>query len=82
MILYFEFEDRPVQAEVLWPKNGEDIEVHLTDSQLLSHFPADHFFEIKRGNQVSYTIENPTNKRLIDLQIVISRKLQEFVNKF
>ncbi len=34
MILYFEFEDRRVKADVQWPKEDEPINVHVTDPQL------------------------------------------------
>lgn len=81
MLLYFEFEERRVKAEVTWPKNRGTITVHLTDKNLTDEFPTDLLFDIAPGNKVSYTIENPDDKRLIELQNIISRRLQEFVNK-
>jgi len=32
-------------------------------------------------NKISYTIENPDNKKLLQLQGVISKRLQEFANQ-
>ena len=81
MILYFEFEDRRVKADVLWPKDDEPIAVHLTDPQMKRELPTDLLFEVGEGRKVEYTIESPDDKRLIELQSVIARRLQEFVNK-
>jgi hypothetical protein len=81
MVLYFEFEERRVKAEVTWPKNRGTITVHITDRELVKKFPPDLLFDIEAGNKVVYTIEDPGDKRLIELQNVISRRLQEFVNK-
>ncbi len=81
MLLYFEFDERRVKAEVTWPKHGRTITVHITDKQLTSEMPPDLLFEIEQGNKVSYTIESSDEKRLIELQKVISRRLQELVNK-
>lgn len=81
MLLYFEFEERRVKAEVTWPKNKGTITVHLTDKNLTDQFPPDLLFDIAPANKVSYTIEDRDDKRLIELQNVISRRLQEFVNK-
>ncbi len=81
MILYFEFEEKRRKAEVMWPKNDEDIVVHITDPEIAEDLPTDLFFEIKRGNSVTYTMENPDNKRLVELQNVIMRRLQELAKK-
>lgn len=81
MILYFEFEDRKVTAIVTWPKDDEPIIVNLTDNHLVRQFPVDLYFEVGARNRVEYLIEDKDNDRLIDLQNVISRRLQEFVNK-
>ncbi len=81
MILYFEFEERRVKAEVTWPKNGGTITVHITDTELANELPPDLLFDIKQGNKVAYTIEDTNDKRLVELQNVISRRLQELVNK-
>jgi hypothetical protein len=81
MTLYFEFEQRRVKAEVDWPKDKGAISVHLTDPELSAELAPDLLFDITAGNKVSYTIESRDDKRLIELQSVISRRLQEFVNK-
>jgi len=69
-----------MNAEVNWPKNAETIQVLLTDKRLIKDFPADLLFD-KRGNKITYTIENPDNKRLAELQRVLSKRLQEFANQ-
>ncbi|MDB5245881.1 MAG: hypothetical protein JWQ40_275 [Segetibacter sp.] len=79
MILYFEFEEKRRKAEVTWPRNDENIIVHITDPDIAKDLPTDLFFEIEKGYNVTYTIENPDNKRLLDLQTVIRRRLQESV---
>jgi hypothetical protein len=81
MILYFEFDERRVKAEVNWPKGRGTISVHVTDPQLANEMPTDLLFDIAPLNKVTYIIENPDNKRLIHLQKTISKRLQEFVNK-
>ena len=81
MLLYFEFDDRRVKAEVNWPKRKDTIPVHITDPRLAREMPTDLFFEVDRTNKVVFTVENPDNKRLTELQRVIARRLQEFVNK-
>jgi hypothetical protein len=81
MILYFEFEDRRVKADVKWPKDDESIAVHITDKQLANALPPDLLFDVE-ASRVIFTIEDPANKRLIELQSVIARRLQEFVNKW
>lgn len=77
MMIYFEFEDRRYKADVTWPKERGSIVVHLLDSTLTRVFPPDLFFEIDIRNKVVFTAENPDNKRLISLQDVIKRRLQE-----
>jgi uncharacterized protein (DUF779 family) len=81
MILYFEFDERTVNAEVQWSKDLRTISVHITDPRLNNEMPSDLLFDILKGNQISFIVENPDNKRLVHLQKVISRRLQEFVNK-
>ncbi len=81
MLLYLEFEERRLKAEVTWPKNGGTITVHITDRELVNELPPDLLFDIEPGNKVAYTIEDSNDKRLIELQNVISRRLQELVNK-
>ena len=81
MTLYFEFEDRKVTANVVWPKNDDPIVVNLTDKQMIRDFPTDLYFEVGARNKVEFIIEDKDNERLVDLQNVISRRLQEFVNK-
>ncbi len=81
MILYFEFEEQRRKAEVHWPYDAGDINVQLTDYELAKKFPADLIFDINGRNKVSYTIENPDNKRLTQLQKIICKRLQEFANQ-
>ena len=81
MILYFEFEDRKVTANVIWPKKDDSIVVHLTDARMVREFPTDLHFEIEPRNKVGFIVEDKDNARLTDLQKVLSRRLQEFVNK-
>ena len=81
MTLYFEFEDRKVTANVTWSKSDDPIIVNLTDRQMVREFPTDLYFEVGAKNKVEFIIEDKDNERLIDLQNVISRRLQEFVNK-
>jgi hypothetical protein len=81
MLLYFEFEHRRVKADVTWPKDKSSITVHVTDAELARDLPTDLLFDVRAGNRVSYTIEDRDDKRLIELQDVLSKRLQEFVNK-
>lgn len=82
-MIYFEFEEERRKAEVSWPGNtgGGSISVELSDSELAKKLPSDFIFDINKRNKVSYTIENPDNKRLVQLQKVICRRLQEFANQ-
>ena len=80
MILYFEFEGKRRKAEVTWPKNRESIVVQLTDADLAKKLPADLLFDVTDANIVSFVIEDPANKRLIQLQNILGKRLQEFVN--
>lgn len=79
MILYFEFEEKRRKAEVTWPKYDENITVYINDAEIAKDLPTDLFFELENGNKITYTIENPENKRLLELQTAIRRKLQETV---
>jgi hypothetical protein len=81
MLLYFEFDQRRAKAEVTWPKQGGTIIVHLTDARMVKEFPADLYFEVDKKNKVVFTIESRDNKKLIELQNVLAKRLQEFVNK-
>jgi hypothetical protein len=81
MLLYFEYEEKRRKAEVAWPKNHGDIVVHVTDKELAKEFPTDLHFEIESGNRVVFTAEDIANKRLLELQNVISRRLQELVKR-
>lgn len=81
MLLYFDFEDRRVKGEVTWPKLKEPIIVHITDARLLKQLPADLYFEVDARNKVVFTIESRDNKRLVELQNALAKRLQEFVNK-
>ncbi len=67
MLLYFEFEEKRRKAEVNWPRDKGSISVELTDSELVRKLPSDLIFDINGRNKVSYTIENPDNKRLLQL---------------
>jgi hypothetical protein len=82
MLLYFEFEEKRRKADVTWPKTQGNIVVHVADKELAKDLPTDLYFEVEEGRKVVYTIEDVANKRLVELQNVISRRLQEFVNKF
>ncbi|HSU51155.1 MAG TPA: hypothetical protein VLJ41_11210 [Segetibacter sp.] len=77
MLLYFEFEEKRRQADVVWPKGNENIIVHITDKEITNDLPADLYYEIDNANKVVFTIEDIANKRLIELQNTIARKLQE-----
>lgn len=77
MVIYFEFEDRKINADVQWPQDGGTITVHLTDKRVVKNLPADLLFELNDHNKIGYEIEDRDNKRLLDLQKVIARKLQE-----
>lgn len=81
MRLYFEFEEKRRQAEVHWPKDEESIIVHIKDKELLNKLPEDLYFEVGTGNKVTFITEDSSNDRLVELQNVLRRRLQEFVNK-
>lgn len=81
MLLYFEYEEKRCKADVTWQKNGESIIVHLADTELAKQFPTDLHFEIKKGSKVDFNVEDKDNERLLELQNVLRRRLQEFVNK-
>lgn len=81
MTIYFDFEEQRRMAEVTWPENEGSIQVTLTDDELIKKLPADLIYDINGRRKVTFIEENPDNKRLIRLQKVIGRKLQEFVNK-
>ena len=81
MLLYFEFEDKRRRADVSWPGNNDNIVVHLTDKELASEFPTDLYYTVEDDRKVSFEIEDIANERLLELQNVIRRRLQEFTNK-
>lgn len=81
MILYFEFEDKKRKAEVQWPNEAGTVNVELTDYELTAKLPVDLIFDINKRNRVSYTAENPDNKRLNQLQKIICKRLQESANQ-
>lgn len=81
MTLYFDFEERRRMAEVTWPQHSGSIHVELTDKELLQNLPPDLIFNINNRNKVSFVEESPDNKRLIQLQKAISRRLQELANQ-
>ena len=80
MLVYFEFEDRRMNADVTWPK-GDDgtVSVQVTDPRLSKELPTDLFYELVDGNRITFTIENPSNKRLTELQQVIFKRLDDMV---
>ncbi len=81
MTLYFNFEEQRRTAEVIWPENAGSIHVTLTDKELIKKLPPDLIFDINRRNKVSFTEEDPHHKRLIQLQTIIGRRLQELANQ-
>lgn len=81
MLLYFEFEEKRRKADVIWPQNKGNIVVHVTDKELAKDLPTDLYYEVEEGNKVVFTIEDPANKRLLELQNVLSRRLQELANR-
>ena len=80
MIVYYDFEGKRMNAEVSWPKGAGSIQVQLTDKRLAKDFPADLLFDISRLKRVTYMIENPDNKRLTNLQMVLGKRLQELTH--
>ena len=81
MTLYFEFEEQRRKAEVNWRHDRGSIDVQITDYELIEKFPVDLIFEVNGRNKVSYTVENPDNKKLVQLQKIICKRLQEFANQ-
>jgi hypothetical protein len=81
MLLYFEFEDKRRRAEVTWPKADESIVAHILEKELVAEFPADLYYRFDDCNKVVFDVEDRDNERLLDLQNVIRRRLQEFANK-
>jgi hypothetical protein len=81
MLVYFEFEDKRRKANVHWPRNGQNIVVHITDPELAKDLPTDLYYEMEDTNKVTFIIEDQDNKRLLELQNVLKRRLQEFANK-
>ena len=79
MLLYFEFEEKRRKADVIWPKNNGDIVVHITDKELARGLPTDLYYEIDKENKLSFTIEDPENKRMTELQNVLGKRLQELI---
>lgn len=81
MTIYFDFEEQRRMAEVTWPENEGTIQVTITDNELTKKLPADLIYDLNARRKITFIEENPDNKRLIRLQKVIGRKLQEFANK-
>jgi 5'-deoxynucleotidase YfbR-like HD superfamily hydrolase len=79
MLIYFEFEEKRRKANVNWHKNGRDAVVHITDLELAKDLPTDLNYEIEDDNKIVFTIEDRDNKRLLELQNVLKRRLQELV---
>ena len=77
MLLYFEFEDKRRRADVTWPKRDENIIVHILEKDLAKDFPTDLYYTMDDSNKVNFTIEDIADKRLLELQNVIKRRLQE-----
>lgn len=80
MVLYFDFEGKRMNAEIYWPDSAGTIQVQLTDKRL-QNFPGDLLFDINRYNKVTYTVENASDRRLTNLQMVLGKRLQEFANQ-
>ncbi len=80
MLLYFEFEDQRRRAEVTWPGRDENIMVHILEQDLAAEFPTDLYYTFDDNNRITFTIEDIADKRFIELQTVIKRRLDE-VNK-
>lgn len=80
-MLYFEFEEKRRKAEVLWPESEGNVVVHVTDKELSKYLPADLLFEVDSGNKIKFIEEDPSNKRLLALQNVLARRLQELANR-
>ncbi len=80
MLIYFEFEEKRRKADLHWPKSEEKIVIHLIEPEMTSCFPADLFFKQNDFSKIVFEIEDNANKRLIDLQNTIRRRLQEMVN--
>jgi hypothetical protein len=81
MLLYFEFEEKRRKADVIWPKDKGDIVVHITDKELARDLPTDLYYEMEEGNKVVFTIEDIADKRLLELQNVLARRLQELAKR-
>lgn len=81
MTLYFDFEDQRRTADVIWPENDGSIQVTLADRELIRKLPSDLIFDLNKRNKISYLVENPDHKRLIQLQKIVSKRLQEFANQ-
>lgn len=80
-MLYFEFEEKRRRADVTWPRTQGDIVVHINDKEIGKNLPTDLYFEIAEANKVSFIEEDPANKRLLELQNVLARRLQELANR-
>ncbi|HEX8462740.1 MAG TPA: hypothetical protein VF623_14990 [Segetibacter sp.] len=77
MLLYFEFEEKRRKADVTWPKKGRDIVVHITDNEIAKQLPTDLYYEMEDDNKIVFTVEDPANKRLVELQTTIKKRLQD-----
>ena len=81
MILYFDFEGIRMNADVDWPEDANTIYVTLTDKRLIRDFPPDLIYDLSRSNKITFHLENPSNKRLTELQKIIGRRLQEITGQ-
>ncbi|WP_147201686.1 hypothetical protein [Segetibacter aerophilus] len=81
MMLYFEFEEKRRKADVEWPKNNGNIVVHINDKELAKDLPTDLYYEVRNENKIDFIIEDSSDERLLELQNVLGRRLQELVNK-
>lgn len=77
MLIYFDFEGIRMNADVDWPEDATSITVNLTDPRLVREFPPDLLYDLNNGTRVTYYAENPRNRRLVELQKVIAKRLQE-----
>lgn len=81
MTLYFDFEEQRRTAEVAWPETRGSIHVNVTDTELSKRFPSDLIFDINQRNKVTFIEESADNKKLVQLQKAIGKRLQELANQ-
>lgn len=80
MLIYFEFLDKRRKAHLTWSRSEEKMIVHLAETQLTSIFPEDLFFTIDASEKVNFEAEDIKNLKLLELQNVLRKRLQEIVS--